>query len=98
MAQLQWSGAADWLAVNRTIWRSDPHDPFAVVGYVRQSSDRRLTLVSIPDAGHMAIMDQPRVTQQMMLLFAANASFPVGTGFPPGVEKRSRRALRRQPH
>lgn len=95
MSQLQWSGSQDWSSANRTIWRSSPTDPFAVVGYVKQTVDRRLTLVSIPNAGHMVIQNQPQISQMLMDIFSSNNSFPVGTGFPPmATSKMNRRRLK----
>lgn len=85
---LQWSGAKEWRLSSRTIWRSDPQDPFAVVGYVRQTPSKLLTLVVVPNAGHQVIGDQPAVALSMIQIWARNATFPQGSSFPPHQRQR----------
>ena len=67
LADLSWTGQKNYLNATRTVWRYSPTDPFAVAGYVRQSSDRRLTLVSVVNAGHSVCQDQQMRSREVQM-------------------------------
>jgi carboxypeptidase C (cathepsin A) len=54
LAKLSWSGSAQFNSAQRSFWRTDAHNPFAVGGYVKVA--KNLTFVAIPNAGHQVKM------------------------------------------
>lgn len=88
---LPWNGASSFMSSNRTVWRFDPNDPFAVAGYVRASPDNRLSEVTVVNAGHMVCMDQKARAREMLEIFVSNATFPVGTSFPPQLMRQMKK-------
>lgn len=93
MMNLDFSGSAAFRAANRTIWRYNSQDPFAVAGFVRQT--RSLTLVSVVNAGHQVCQDQQERSLEMMRIFTQGEVFPQGSPFPPPQNKHMQRRMMR---
>jgi carboxypeptidase C (cathepsin A) len=71
--KLNWSGQGNYQIANRTIWRYDPSDPFAVAGYVKQSG--LLTFVSVANAGHSVCQDQQLRSREVIARFCVCVCF-----------------------
>lgn len=63
LEQLEWSGAEEYRASERVVWRVDPHD-VDVAGWAR--SARNFHFVTVKNAGHLVPFDQPRASRNMI--------------------------------
>ncbi len=89
---MQWSGRSQFVGANRTVWRYSATDPFAVAGFVKQTS--LLTMVSVVNAGHSVCQSNNPRSREMMGYFVAGKPFPVGTPFPPTRRQRHGRLMK----
>ena len=71
LKSLKWSGADSYKKANRTQWYVGTE----LAGYVRQSSNSRLVVVLVRNAGHMVPASQPKWALRLLHTFTSNLQF-----------------------